>query len=311
MVTDHLGNVRGVVTRGSDQKYFSNYYPFGMPMPNRNTINNNYRYVYQGQEKDPETGKEAFELRLWDARIGRWLTTDPYRQFASPYLGMGNNPINMIDKDGGKADGIFTLNEESGKVTKISDVGDDVGQHLVVTVNNKGEVLNTKEFHTNPGSLTVNQALLNDSFYAHFLSETSNVKAGVNLLKSHKTASTSTFMRMFYNDAADKIQTTGGVVQLVGYGLTLTGEGAVVGAPMMQVGGGMSALGTAMKIPQYVSDGNYKNIVLVVTSEAIGHGIGKFFAKLHNAGVISKLSEQILGGGASIKSGFVIDQFKN
>ena len=80
----------------------TDYYPFGMPMPGRKIVNGEpYRYAYQGQEKDPETGKEAFQLRLWDARIGRWLTTDPYGQFASPYLGMGNNPITQIDPDGG------------------------------------------------------------------------------------------------------------------------------------------------------------------------------------------------------------------
>ncbi|MCL9806901.1 hypothetical protein NAT51_15300 [Flavobacterium amniphilum] len=47
---------------------------------------------------------EAFELRLWDGRLGRWLTVDPYGQYFSPYLGMGNNPISRIDPDGG-ADG--------------------------------------------------------------------------------------------------------------------------------------------------------------------------------------------------------------
>ncbi|CAL2064708.1 RHS repeat-associated core domain-containing protein [Tenacibaculum sp. 190524A05c] len=79
---------------------YKDYYPFGMPMPNRN-VEGEYPYAYQGQEKDQETGMEAFELRLWDARIGRWLTTDPYGQFQSPYLGMGNNPISQIDPDGG------------------------------------------------------------------------------------------------------------------------------------------------------------------------------------------------------------------
>jgi len=81
----------------------TDYYPFGMPMPNRN-IEGDYRYKFQGQEKDPETGMEAFELRLWDSRIGRWLTTDPMGEFASPYLGMGNNPINKIDPNGGHTD---------------------------------------------------------------------------------------------------------------------------------------------------------------------------------------------------------------
>lgn len=44
---------------------------------------------------------EAFQLRLWDGRIGRWLSPDPYGEFDSPYLGMGNNPISTIDPDGG------------------------------------------------------------------------------------------------------------------------------------------------------------------------------------------------------------------
>lgn len=71
-------------------------------MPNRILQNGKaYRYAFQGQEKDDETQKEAFQLRLWDGRIGRWLTTDPAGQFSSPYIGMGNNPIIGIDPDGG------------------------------------------------------------------------------------------------------------------------------------------------------------------------------------------------------------------
>ncbi|WP_417800652.1 polymorphic toxin type 43 domain-containing protein [Tenacibaculum sp.] len=117
-LTDHLGNVRAVIAKqGSNAVAISrtDYYPFGMPMPNRQIINGEpYRYAYQGQEKDPETGKEAFQLRLWDARIGRWLTTDPKREFNSPYLGMGNNPMNKIDPDGGETDDWY-LNLKTGK----------------------------------------------------------------------------------------------------------------------------------------------------------------------------------------------------
>jgi RHS repeat-associated protein len=71
-----------------------------------------YRYAFQGQELDKETGMEAFQLRLWDGRIGRWLNPDPYGQFYSPYIGMGNNPVIGIDPDGGYCPncptGIFT-----------------------------------------------------------------------------------------------------------------------------------------------------------------------------------------------------------
>jgi len=55
----------------------------------------------KAKKKTQKQGKEAFQLRLWDGRIGRWLTTDPYRQYHSPYVGMGNDPINGIDPDGG------------------------------------------------------------------------------------------------------------------------------------------------------------------------------------------------------------------
>jgi RHS repeat-associated protein len=101
-ITDHLGNVRAVVQKVSGSpviQSFADYYPFGELLPNRNSLN--YRYAFQGQELDGETGMEAFQLRLWDGRIGRWLSPDPYGQHDSPYAGMGNNPVSHIDPDGG------------------------------------------------------------------------------------------------------------------------------------------------------------------------------------------------------------------
>jgi hypothetical protein len=63
---------------------------------------------------------EAFELRLWDGRLGRWLTVDPYGEFFSPYVGMGNNPINLIDPDGGQTDTDFK-NKKTGDVIHFED----------------------------------------------------------------------------------------------------------------------------------------------------------------------------------------------
>lgn len=126
-LTDHLGNVRatfGANLSGAPVgESFNDYYPFGMLMNGRNSIDaTSYRYAFQGQEKDIETDKEAFELRLWDSRIGRWLTTDPAGQYSSPYLGMGNNPINGTDSDGGffnpvfGSDGTYLGNTKEGFV---------------------------------------------------------------------------------------------------------------------------------------------------------------------------------------------------
>ena len=98
-LSDHLGNVRATVQKESNGSLklvsAADYYPFGMLMPNKTTTPGEYRFGYQGQfaEKDEETGYNQFELRLWDGRLGRWLTTDPYEQFYSAYLGMGNSPI--------------------------------------------------------------------------------------------------------------------------------------------------------------------------------------------------------------------------
>lgn len=104
-ITDHLGNVRAVAQRAVGSNIvttlsYADYYPFGEQLQGRSSASN-YRYAYQGQELDPETGMEAFQLRMWDGRLGRWLSPDPYGQYASPYLGMGNDPVNGIDPDGG------------------------------------------------------------------------------------------------------------------------------------------------------------------------------------------------------------------
>ncbi|MBN2613774.1 MAG: RHS repeat-associated core domain-containing protein, partial [Bacteroidales bacterium] len=116
-LSDHLGNIRAVVTAdGSDQNDLpdlagiSSYYPFGMPMESTEhnyvsaLLNGSYRFGYQGQfaEKDPETGYNQFEARLYDSRIGRWMIPDPLKVNWSFYLGMGNNPVNFIDPDGMK-----------------------------------------------------------------------------------------------------------------------------------------------------------------------------------------------------------------
>ncbi len=129
-LTDHLGNVRAVIARGGTEPSTTrDYYPFGMPMPGKENIGGEqYRYTYQGQEKDPETGKEAFQLRLWDGRIGRWLSTDPYYQFFSPYTGQGNDPVNNIDPDGGKSywhweNGVLVSDDGDNEVTLAEFLG--------------------------------------------------------------------------------------------------------------------------------------------------------------------------------------------
>jgi len=87
----------------------NNFYPFGLEhkgynnvvSPNTNSVAKKFKY--QGQELNESLGYNMyeFELRHYDATIGRFVTTDPYEQFMSPYVAMGNNPVVSFDPDGG------------------------------------------------------------------------------------------------------------------------------------------------------------------------------------------------------------------
>ena len=56
-------------------------------MLNRNIVGD-YRYGYQGEysEKDEETGLNSFQLRMYDFRINRWISPDPYGRVFTPLI---------------------------------------------------------------------------------------------------------------------------------------------------------------------------------------------------------------------------------
>ena len=60
---------------------------------------------FTGKEKDDETELNYFGARYLDPMLGLWISVDPKRQFASPYLYVGNgmNPVNGVDPDGNAA----------------------------------------------------------------------------------------------------------------------------------------------------------------------------------------------------------------
>ncbi len=91
----------------------NDYYPFGMMMPGRNYNAQNrkdYRYGFNGKENDNdvkavEGGQQDYGLRIYDPRLGRFLSVDPltddYPSW-SPYPFAMNRPIDGIDLDGGE-----------------------------------------------------------------------------------------------------------------------------------------------------------------------------------------------------------------
>ena len=72
------------------------------------TNNGGYRYFFNGQEGDNEVFGEmanfGYEFRQYDSRLGRWWSLDPLfadNSCFSPYIFTNNNPIILIDPNGG------------------------------------------------------------------------------------------------------------------------------------------------------------------------------------------------------------------
>jgi RHS repeat-associated protein len=83
----------------------------------------NYRFSFQGQEKDDEisgTGN-SYTAEFWqyDPRLGRRWNVDPVdKPWMSPYHAFSNNPILNIDPNGANDDDIH-YNSETGETTII------------------------------------------------------------------------------------------------------------------------------------------------------------------------------------------------
>ncbi|HMQ97317.1 MAG TPA: RHS repeat-associated core domain-containing protein, partial [Candidatus Nanoperiomorbaceae bacterium] len=84
------------------------YEPFGSLMPGRNYSSGSYRHLFQGQEHDDEINggvgtSYAFEYRIHDPRIGRFLSIDPlafYFPWNSPYAFSENRVLDMVELEG-------------------------------------------------------------------------------------------------------------------------------------------------------------------------------------------------------------------
>ncbi len=91
----------------ADVVSYSDYYPYGMQMPGRNGSTGDYRYGFQGQEKDDEVKGEGnsinYKYRMHDPRIGRFFAVDPLAKdypWNSPYAFSENRVIDGVELEG-------------------------------------------------------------------------------------------------------------------------------------------------------------------------------------------------------------------
>ena len=155
-LTNHLGNVMAVITDEPTDaetpavESLTDYYPFGMTMPGRSYNAHTSRHGFTGHEKESDLAEGIYttEYRLYDARVGRWLSVDPLFE---KYVGMSSynycmlNPLVMVDPDGKRT---FNIVGEDGVSEMIEDgVDETVDMHRddFTVLKNTFESDNTEE----------------------------------------------------------------------------------------------------------------------------------------------------------------------
>ncbi len=191
-LTNHLGNVLSTVldrktpittTGGSgssttithyegDVVFATDYYPFGSPMSwstpdsssGRMYTGGGYRYGFNGKEKDDKMVSNYYDFgaRIYDARIGRWLSVDAltckFPEF-SPYYALSNNPIITIDRDGNegilsgsgtKTDPYIITAHYAYVEGSLNEIELKALNSTIATFNNDGKARKTKDLDGNP-----------------------------------------------------------------------------------------------------------------------------------------------------------------
>ena len=116
--SDHLGSSSVLTNNTGSYHERIEYLPYGEVWVEDAAVNSNYStpYKFTGKELDKETGLYYFGARYYDARLSRWISTDPiFEEYLNGKRGRGgvynsininvysyaeNNPITMFDPDG-------------------------------------------------------------------------------------------------------------------------------------------------------------------------------------------------------------------
>lgn len=120
-------------------------------MPGRSvSTGSGYRYGFNGKEQDPEikgTGAQYdYGFRIYDPRVGRFLSVDPLTKtypWYTPYQFAGNMPIWAIDLDGLEEKKVTqeksNLLQASAiqKCMKESEVREDIANKIYTSINNQ------------------------------------------------------------------------------------------------------------------------------------------------------------------------------
>lgn len=173
-VSNHLGNVMTVVSdrktptpetpnkiiayNETDIKSYNDYYPYGMVLDNRND-NSDYKYGFQGQEKDNEVkGRNNsinYKYRVHDPRLGRFFAVDPLAgkyPYNSTYAFSENTIINAVELEGLESYGVIEY-RVAGRILKV--------EYIKIQSNNLSKYIRTVNLTSNSSNFRLLNGLVN------------------------------------------------------------------------------------------------------------------------------------------------------
>ena len=126
LLADHLGSTRVVLDADGNVVARFEYGPYGETTA-AGTAAAEVRYRYTGHPYDEAQGVYETPARGYNPTLGRFLSVDPQRQDASPYVYGGNNPLGFLDTTGGGLVPFFVV---SGMEVNDRGVGGSLSQSI-------------------------------------------------------------------------------------------------------------------------------------------------------------------------------------
>jgi RHS repeat-associated protein len=137
------------------------YSPFGAVLEGRTFSSEEYRYGFNGMERETSTAADNYDFgaRILDGRLGRWLSVDALTKetpFQTPYHYAGNAPIYLVD-NGGNENIIYLLVTDNGNkaIAKEGITAEDIAKAANFMFGNLGVKTEVRIFEGKPEDFSI------------------------------------------------------------------------------------------------------------------------------------------------------------